>query len=420
MKIELKETKELERELSVEIEPETVRSEMDKRFAEIRRTVTIKGFRKGKAPLNMIKSQYTDQVKTDVIDNLIRETYPKAIQEKNLRVATHPTVTDLSFSDDGGLRYKATVEVLPEIKDIVLDNLELETIETEATDEEVEDAIAHYLKSLSELRPADRPARDGDVVLVDLKKLTDSKNVLAQDAFPNSEVDLDNKMTVREFKEELPGMKAGDEKEIEVKYGDDYPDANFAGAEIRYRCKVKAVKERHLPEFDDSFAKMTGRAETALELRLKIRKDIGLQKKNNLARIHRREVIRQICDRNQIPIPDGMVNRYLDSVVENIKKQTPDVNEEEVRSQYRQAGINSMRWDILWHKLAEQEKIEVLPSDTENWINGFAASNKMTTVEAKEALQKSGKVADLRESILEEKVLDFLIDNSKMVPLKTQ
>jgi len=418
VKVELKESEDLQRKLSIEVEPDMVQAIMEKKFLEIRRTAELKGFRKGKAPLDIIKSLYADQVKLDAADDLIRETFTKAIEEKTLHVATRPKVTDLDYKEDGSFVYTAVVEVFPEIEKVNHDGLTFETINTEASDDEVEEVTEAYRKRFSDLRPLDREVRDGDVVVADLKKLFDPKNAVPQDSFAGSEIDLGNKMTVKEFREELPGMKAGEEKELTVKYDPDYPDPNFAGAEIRYHCKVKEVKERVLPEFNDAFAKSTGMAETALELKIKFREDIKKHKEDGQKRTRRREIIRQICENNQISVPTGLVNEYLDSVVEDYRKQNAQFDEAEVREQYRQIGINSMQWDFLWHTLAKQEGIEVLPEDTENWINGFAAANNTTPKEAEETLRQSGRAANLRESIHEEKVLEFLIDKATETPVK--
>ncbi len=417
MKVELKEVDNLTRELSIAIDAAQVNSEMEKKFIEVRSKVTLKGFRKGKAPMTVVKSMYAEQVKADVVDELIQSTYPEAVRENSLKVASRPMVTNLNFTDDGGLVYTAKVEILPEVESIDTTDIKISGQETEVTDAEVDEVMAHLRKRFSELRPVERPAQIDDVVMADLKKLADPSLALAADNFPNSEIDLGNNLTVKELREQLPGLKAGDEKEIEVVYPDDYSDATFAGARITYLCHVKAVKERILPELDDSFAKLTGQGETMLELRLKIRRDLGEHKKEQVTRLHKREVISQIIEKNQIPIPEGLVTEYLDSVVEDLKKDGQPVDEQEVRKHYHQIGVESMRWDFVWHKLADMEKIEVSPADTENWINRFAARNGATPEQARDMLNRSGKIGQLRESILEERILDWLIGKATVVPV---
>lgn len=418
MKIEVKTKEGLERELNVQIPAETVKSEMDKKLTELRKTVTLKGFRKGKAPMEMIRAHYSDQVKGDVIDELFRQSLMTAVEENKLRIAGRPTVTDLDLGDDGSMAYTANLEVFPEVERVGFEGIELPRIDIAVEDKEVDDIVEAYRKQFSESRVVERAAADGDVILADLVKTADPKNALEVDKFPDSKIDLGNPATIKEFKEQLPGLKAGDEKEIVVVYDEDYSDEHFAGAHITYKVVVKEVTERILPEFDDALAKRTGMAETALELKLKVRQRLLEEKESSQKRGQKRVLVDQVCAKNQVPIPEGVVAEYLDNMVKDFKERGEDHDEKEIRERFRPIGVKSMRWDLLWRKLVEQEKIEVLPEDTEKWITGFAAYNGVTPEQATESLRKAGKIAELRDSILEDKELDFLMGKVTFVPAK--
>jgi len=420
LKVEVKQGEGLIRELSVVVPAETVNTEMDKLFAEARKEADLKGFRKGKAPMNMIRSIYGDRVKADVADQLLQSSLQDAVRNNELKIASKPTITAIDFTDEGAFSYTAEIEVLPEIEKVLFDDIELKTEKIEVSDDEIDEVLDHYRRQQSHLKPVEREAKETDVVIVDLLKIKDPDMVMDQSEFTNSEIDLGNKLTVKDFREQLRGLKAGDEKEISITYDKNYSEQQIAGATITYNCKVKAVNERIMPAADDEFAKRTGQAETLLELRLKIREDFTRQKEDVQRRIHRRDIVEQMCQKNDVPVPQGLVDEYLDSIVDDIKKQ-PDagqMDEKEIRERYRPVGVNSIRWELLWHTLAKQESIEVLPSDTEKWINGFAAGNNITPEQAKETLNKSGRVAQLRESMLEEKVVGFLHDKARKVPLE--
>ncbi|MFQ5499382.1 MAG: trigger factor [Candidatus Zixiibacteriota bacterium] len=408
----------LKRKLTIEVPADKVTSEMEKRFAEVRKSVTLKGFRKGKAPIETIRSTYGDEVRGNVIESLIRSSYPEAVRESTLKVASYPTVSDIELPEGGSLTFIATVEVLPEIESVRLDGLKITAMDTDVRDEDVDTFVEYLRKRHSELRKVDREARDGDLVVVDLDKVYDPKMVLQDKKFVDSTIDLGSSMTIKEFKSELPGMKEGDEKEIEVVYDDNYPDKTFAGAQIKYLCKVKAVKERIMPELNDAFAKMTGAAETALELKLKVRKDIELEQAQQHLRQQRSALIEQVCRQNEIPVPLGLVDEYLNRVVEDIKKDDPDCDEDEMRAKYSQVGMKTIRWNFLMSRLAELEKIEVSQQDTEQHIKRFADNYNMTVDQAREALARTNKIADVRESILEDKVLDFLVSRAEVSAAK--
>lgn len=412
MKVEVKEGEGLKRQIMVKLPAEKVNTEMDSQFREKRKHTTLKGFRKGKAPLDTIKSLFKEEVSIAAADNLIKMTYNDAIREAKLKVATAPSVSALDFTDEGGMTYTAEIEVFPELGTVKFDGLKITHQKVEVGDKDVDEIVNMYRQQYSDLRDVERAAGKKDVIMADLKKIEDSKNIMKEEVFEGVEIDLAKPQTVKEFKEVLTGLKAGDEKEVEVKYDDDYTDPRFAGASIKYLAKVIGVKERVLPEFNDGLAKLTGMAETALEFKLKIREQLQKERKDVERNRLKQETISQLIEKNKFDLPEAMLNEYLDAAVKDVKKQYPDANEDEVRKSYKEPGKSQMRWNFLFHELAEQEKIEVLPADTENWINGFAQSNNVTPEQAKQLLAQDNRSRNLLESLLEEKVLDFLLDKA--------
>lgn len=409
MKVEVKAGDGLKRQVLVELPAEKVNAELDSQYREKRKNTTLKGFRKGKAPLETIRSLFKDEVKIAAADNLIKMTYNEAVREAKLKVATPPSVSALDFTDEGGLIYTAEIEIFPDLGTVKFDGLKVTPQEVKVTDKDVDEIVDLYRQQHSDLKEVDRAAGEKDVILADLKKLEDPKKIMKEDIFEGVEIDLAKPQTVREFKVGLTGLKVGEEKEIEVTYADDYTDPRFAGASIKYLAKITGVKERLLPEFNDGLAKQTGMAETALEFRLKIREQLEKERKDVERNRLKQETIKQLIEKNEFDIPESMLTEYLDAAVQDVKKQYPDANEEEVRQSYQEPGKSQMRWNFLYHELAEQEKIEVLPSDTENWINGFAQSNNVTPEQAKQLLAQDNRSRNLIESLLEEKVLDFLL-----------
>ena len=422
MKVEIKEKEELLKELTVEVPVETVNKIIDRKFIELQRETEFKGFRKGKVPMDMIKQSFGEKVKFEAAEDILKESYPQVVQQHNLKVASYPNVTSLDYNDNGELVYTATVEVFPEIEKVEIDGLELPDIKVEVLDSDVNEVVEMMQKNFSEMRTVDRPIASNDIVVLDIEKLEDSKNVIPQDRFENSEVDLSNKMTIQEFQDSLPGLKKGDVKDISVKYADDYQDTRFAGAELKYKCTVKEVKERLLDELNDAFAKKTGQGETMLELKLKVRENVQLQKEDEKSRDRKSLVIDFINKKNEIPIPKTLLEDYLKNVVEDIKQKYKDqkIDEAEIKKNYEPVGINTIRWNMLMHKLADQEKVEVKEEDIQNLIQKFAKNYNITPEQAIESIQKSGQIADFRESILEEKVIDFIVSKAKIIPADTK
>ncbi len=414
MKVDITNGDGLKKTLNIEIPADQVRQRMDSKFTEVRKETEIKGFRKGKVPMDRIRAMFGDQVKADVVEELIRTTYPQAVREGELEVASPPTVTAVDFTDAGDFKYTAEVEVFPQIDRIDFEGLKVTLPKVEVSDADVDEFIDAMRKRFADQRPVDRPAERKDIVLADVVKIEDTKGLIEEDEFADQQIDLDNANTLAEFREHLPGRKAGEEIEVEVDYPEDYQDDRFAGAHMKYLVKIKEVQERLIPEFDDTFARNTGQAETALDMRMKVRQELKDRIQREQERQKRGQIIEQICNKNDIPVPEAFVQRYLDNVTEDFKKRYKDVSDEDIRQNYRDVGEKTVRWNLLYNRLADLENIEVLPSDTENRIKRFAEHYQMSMDQAKMAMQQAGSADDIRDSILEEKILGFLSDRTEI------
>jgi len=415
LKSEIKSADGLAREIEVEIPQEEVDAAFADMYRKYQKQAKVKGFRPGKVPLNIVKSMYSEAIKEEILQDLVSKSYPNVIQQQKLNVASPPEIKNFELNEGAPFKYDIKIEVMPEVEEINLEGLELPKQEYEVTDVEVDSVVKHLQTKAATKERVDRPAEKTDIILMDLEKIEDPDNALPETKYDDVEVDLGAGVTVEEFRDGLEGVKAGDEKDITVNYPEDFSNPQLAGKKITYHCKIKEIREKVLPEANDAFAKAQGDFETMLEMRMKIREDVKKQKENEHRDWEKKQLMDQINEKNPVPIPAGMIEKYLDSVVEDALKQGQKIDVEELRKQYRPIAENGIRWNIIADKLAEQENIEVSPSDTENWIKGFAASYNMEPDKAKEMLSKTGKLDEIRHSIREDKIFDHIMQNVNYV-----
>jgi len=412
----IKHSEGLVRELEVEVPADKVDATFAEYYHKYRKDIRIPGFRPGKAPLTIIKSKFQDSITEDVLDELIRSTFEQAIKDNSLDVASRPTFPNHELKEGTPLKYTIRLEVMPQIDSVDYSGLSLPESKMEVEDSEVNDLVEHLRKRNADIRPVNRPAKSDDILKLNMKKLEDPGNVLQKDEFNDVEIDLSSELTMKDFRDGLTGATAGDDREITINYPSDYSDERFAGKMLKYYCHILSVSERVLPEISDSFAKQMGKFETMLELRLRIREDIKAQKESDQLKWKKHEITHQIVDKNPLLVPEGMIQNYLDNLMEDFKKNYKDFDEKVVREQYRPSAVNAIKWYLLSNRLAELEKIEVLPIDTENWIKAFALKYQMDDEKAKEVLSKSGRAQEIRDSILEDKIFDFLLGKVTFVP----
>ncbi len=403
----------LRRTLRIEAPHENVQKAFDDEFRKIQKRVTLKGFRKGKAPLSHIRSQFGSEVQGEVIERLVNSCYQSAIQTLELHPATMPNVTDVTLNEGEPFVCTAEGEVFPEIKSVDLAGLTAVEMSPEVEDSEVDDVIDSLRKRHAKMNDVERPAKETDILTTDMRKTKDENNIIDGDFFPDSVIDLGDEKTVKEFKEGLTGASIGEEKTVTVNYPADYPDKVFAEKSLTYAITVKKIQERDMPELNDEFAKEVAQADSLAELKERVREGISGEKQTSAVRDLNNQLISQVVAKNPLDVPDGLVSRYVDDIVAEYRKNYTDQldkagNEDEVRQRYRAIGTNQLRWKLLSEKIFEQENIEVLPEDTDKWIEDFGARNGMPTEQARDFLAKSGKAGELRDSIREEKLLSFL------------
>ncbi|MEZ5360613.1 MAG: trigger factor [Candidatus Zixiibacteriota bacterium] len=412
MKVDVIEKEGLKREMTVEIPAEIVDAAYAKIYNQLKKNAKLDGFRPGKTPLSVIKQKFKPEATAEVVDELIKEYYGEAIAEAKLEPVGTPILSNVDIDEGKPMSFTLGIEIMPQIDTVRVENLKLTKVEGTVEDKQVDDLLTQIQKEQATLRAVDRAATEADIVFVDLKPISGAVEALGNTPLDNQEIVMDGENTVKEFKDGLLGAKRDDTREITLKYPEDFQDKKYAGQAVTFETTVKEVKERILPELNDDFAKQTTMAETLLELKLKIRKNLEKEKESEVARTRKKELVDQMVELNSFDVPDTMVDSYLNGVVKEHQQHNPKANEKDIREKYRQTGINTVRWYLIYHRLAVQEKIEVSSEDTEKWIKNFADTYHMDTGKAKEILAKTGRADDIKDGLLEEKVLDFLADKA--------
>ena len=414
MKVNVTKEKAWRRVLEIEIPVEKVKGEFDTVYLEYQRKAKVPGFRPGKAPLELIKKRYKDAATKDVLENLLPEAYQEAVKQTNLIPLTLPLLKDIEFqSASGGLKFKAQIEIRPEIEPKDYKGLQLKKKVIEISKEHVQNTLNYLQDKNAELHSVEREAKDGDFLVVDLEEIVEgeAKN---KSKTENQTIWLKKENLLTEFYRGFSGAKAGEEKEIEAIYPQDYFEKNLAGKIIKYKAKIKEVKEKILPEINDDFAKSLGEYKSLEELKNKIREDLKIKARQDAEKDLANQVIKQVVEKNSFEVPESLLDLYLDSVMEDFKKTYKKVDEEKIREQYRELGLARIRWEFIRQEIAKKEKVEVTKEEIDKWVENFAKANSLELKQAKELIAQNKKIEDIKDSILEDKVIELIINSSKV------
>jgi len=412
LKVNVTKDKAWKRVVEIEIPVEKVKGEFDSVYQEYQRNVRIPGFRKGKAPLEMIKSRYKEKVTKDVLDKLLPQAYEEAVKQSNLTPLTLPVLKEeIDFKEGLPLQFKVLIEVRPEIELKDYKGLKLKKKIVQITEEHVRNALNYLQDKNAELHSVEREAKDGDFLIVDLEEISGEESK-AKKKTENQQIWLKKENLLTEFYRGLSGAKTGEEKEIEAIYPQDYFEKSLAGKIIKYKARIKEVKEKILAQINDDFAKGLGEYKNLDELKKKIKEDLEKESLREAEKDLASQVIKQVVEKNSFEVPESLLDLYLDNMVEDFKKSYKNVDEAKLREQYKELGLSRIKWEFLMHEIVKKENLEVTKEDTDKWVENFAKANSLELKQAKEFIAQKKKIKDIKETILEDKAIDFIIKNS--------
>lgn len=419
------------REIQVEIPAAEVARETETLIQKYQKLARIPGFRTGHAPASVIKQRFAEGIKSDVVDALVPRYFRKETDKLGLMPVSQPRVTDLHVHDGEPMRFKASFEVMPTIRVEAYKELRADKPDVSITDEEVEQS----LKGLQEQRATftsieGSPLADGDFAQVSLDgKPKDAEAGSTPGPTGSNPVHMDDilveiggKGTMPEFTENLRGASAGDERTFDVLYPQDFSDQRLAGKTFIYTVKVKAIKQKTLPELNEQFAKELGEFANLDDVRKRIREGMEAEKKHTAEREAKDKLVAELVKRNDFEVPEALVEHQIDirldrglralaaqgMKTEDMKKM--DLNR--LRSGQRDQAVQEVKAALLLEKIAEEEKIEVADAEIDREVEALAEQSKQTPDAIRSRLTRDGALDRIRNRIRNEKTLDFLYHQS--------
>ena len=371
----------LRRELKVTVPAADLEADIEGRLDELRKTVTMKGFRRGKVPLSIVRRQYQPRVLGEVLQQTIETSWREAVEERELRPAMQPEIEITSYDEGKGLEFTMGMEILPNIEFGDFSELAVTRLKAEVSDESEEDALARLAEAEKRFEPVGepRPAREGDEILVDIAVEVDGKPAPERSG-TDVPLELDAEALMPEMTEQLVGAEAGEEREVTITPPAPTPEvedgagdqAGAADAATIFKITVKEVRERLPVTVDEAFAERRG-AKDLDELRGVVRDQIQSEYEQVSQARLKRSLLDVLDERYKFDVPPGMVEREFDAVwqqIENDAKRTEteiatllDQTEEEAREEFRKIAERRVRLGLLIAEIGGANDITVEQED---------------------------------------------------------
>lgn len=408
-------------EFSVEIEADIVSSEYERAFKKVSKESRIKGFRPGKAPRSIITRVYGPRVEADVIQRLVDETFPRAAAEKAMQPISQPRVEPERLSAGKPFSYKARVEVLPTIDDVKYEGLEAKRPKTTVSDDDVQKELDEVRRANSTLEaPKDaRPARDGDVVSVDLAVAVEG--VAVEDAstqdFP---IELGKGQVFPEVEAALRGLETGASASADVEMPAGHPHPKLAGKRATFTVTAKEIKERILPAEDDELAKDLGDFDTLAELKADIRKQLEKAQEEQSENVLAERLVQALVEANPIPLPPSLVDQQMRvserEIIVRAQSQGQRVSGigQELRDRIKEDSETKVRAGLVMAEIAKKEKIQIGNDQIEEGLKELAEQTGKNVARLRAEYSEPRRREMLVGMILENKVLDIIQEKAKI------
>ncbi len=406
--------------LTIEIGAEEFEAALQKAYLKNRKSIRVPGFRPGKAPRKMMERYYGEGIFFEEAANIvIPDAYEAAVKEQDLNVVGYPSVEPVGEISAQGFTFKATAPVYPEVKLGEYKGLHAEKAEVSVTDEDVAARIQQVRQRNSRLVTVEREAKEGDTVVIDYQGLLDGKPFDGGTAEHHS-LELGSKSFVPGFEEQLIGCKAGDEKDLDITFPEDYHE-DLAGKAVVFKVKVHEVQEREYPELDDDFAQDVSEFDTFAEYEADVRNKLMDERLKASNQAFEDALMQKVAEGITADIPEAMIRNQQEQFLQNFKMQMASSglkyedyisytgsSEEQVLEEAREPAERQVRLDLALAQIVKDEKLEVTDEDCEAEFKRFAEQYNMELEQVKKYITAD----QIKDSVLTKKAVAVVVDSA--------
>lgn len=415
--------------LEVEVEEQQVEEALEKAYWQVVKKVNIPGFRKGKAPRQILEAYIgRASLYEEALDSLVNQTYPEALKDSNLEAVGQPRVEIVQIDSGMPLIYKATVSVIPEIELPPYKGIEMEEIVAEEpTEEEIQNVLNNYQKRMAHLESVENGTLDnGHIAQIDFIGYLDGVP-FEGGASQDYSLEIGSNTFIPGFEEQLVGMQIGEEREIEVTFPEEYPQPDLAGKPSTFKVTLKEIKRKEYPAIDDEFAKDISEFETLEELKADIAKNLREKAQNSAKGELRERIVENLVSPIEVDVPEPMVEERLKEMITKFAQQLSiqgttleqymqytGKSAEDLFTQFRPQAAEWAKTTLVLEAIARTENITVTEEDVEERITRASQEFGMDRDDVSKSIDNV--LESFKKEILLDKTINFLIDNAKITP----
>ena len=410
--------------LEITIEAEKFNNAIKKVYFQNAKYFNIPGFRKGKAPQNIVEKYYGKEIfYEDAFNEVVPAEYEKALEDNKIDAVSKPEIDVVTMEKGEDLVFTAIVQTKPEAKLKKYKGIEIEKIEYNVKDSDVENELKDMQDKNSRLVTVeDRPAQNDDTAIIDFEGFVDGVPFDGGKG-ENYNLVLGSHSFIEGFEDQVVGMKVGEEKEIKVTFPEEYFSKNLAGKPATFKVKLNELKKKELPELDDEFAKDVSEFDTLKELKQSIKEKLEKQFKDREKYEKEDAAVRELVKELEVDIPSGMIEMEVDNMMRDMEQRMSyqglkmdqylkmmNKTEEQFKKEYEPQALDAIKSRLAIEVVIKSEKIEATDEEIKEKIAEMA---KNYGKEPKELEENENIRNYIKSGIENEKAMEFLVENSK-------
>lgn len=421
MQVSVEATGNIERKLSIVVPAERVDGEVESRLKSMRGRVKIDGFRPGKVPLSVVSQQYGDSVYQEVVGEVFQSTFYEAAEQEKLKVAGMPKIEATVLEPGKDLEYNATFDIYPEfeIGDISKIEVKKPTIKLAAAD--VNEMIETLRKQQQEWKEVKRAAKDGDMVVIDFAGKVDGE-AFEGGSSENFSIELGAGRMLSDFEDALKGMKAGEEKEADVNFPEDYPEDTLKGKTAQFALKVKTVSKPELPELNEEFIKKFGVEDgTEKTFKAEIKENMQREAAQRVKSRIKQSVMEGLHELHEIDLPASLVEDEVKQVRSEMQQNAQGADISSLPDEmFKDQASRRVKLGLIVGEIITKNKLEKDQAKVDEMLNSLAESyeDPQALIEYYRSDQQA--MQTIEAAVMEEMIVDWVLEKAKVTEEKVK
>ena len=416
MQVSVETTSNIERRMTIGVPAQEIDQAVEKRLQNTARTVKMNGFRPGKVPLSVVRRRFGDSVRQEVVGEVMRDSYVKALEEQDIAPAGWPRFEPKTMEAGKDLEFIAIFEVMPEIQVGDLSKIDVEKPKADVADKDIDTMIDNLRRQQADMKSVKRKSKKKDVVNIDFKGYVDGEAFEGGEA-QGHKLTLGSGQMIPGFEDGIVGAKAGEELEIEVTFPEDYQNEELAGKAAKFEIKVNEVQEPVLPELDEEFFKKFGiEAADEAGFREEVKKNMERELKQAVSNKVKNDVVEGLLETTELEIPQALVDQEIDRLRQDaVQRFGGQMDPQQLPAElFTDQAKRRVKTGLLFQELVKQNDLKASSEKVDEKIQEIASTYEQPEEVIAHFNSNPQQKAQIESAVLEDEVVDFVLGQAKV------